>query len=221
MRRLWGWITGGVLLAAVLAGWAGWTYRLSATNHALSLAVEADRQRNFSDMADHVAQIQSLLGKGLVAGTTSQNMRYMSEAYHHATAATTNFTSLPLPAELSAAVGKFLKQTGDFAQSVMHNEAAGRSMDDRSRSELARLRQSSVDLSAQMQAIATKYNQGGFRWSPPARFSWSALTRPQQATVGRPPTAGKSPTQDQAPANMVPGGWEQVHLHAAAARDDL
>lgn len=204
MRRTGFWLTGAVLTALALTLWGVWTWRLTVANRDLSLAVEADRQRNFADMAYHVEQIQSLLGKGLVAGTTRQNMRFLSDAHHHAMAAATNFTSLPLPAEVGASVGKFLQQTGDFAISVARNEAAGRELGDQGRAELARLREESAGLSSRLQEIAAKYNQGGFRWSPPVRFTWSNLVRGQASSVGKPAT------QDQAPSSMVSGGWDQV-----------
>ncbi|HYG59043.1 MAG TPA: germination protein YpeB [Symbiobacteriaceae bacterium] len=203
MRRYGYWITGGTIAALVLALWGVWTWRLGTYNRDLSLALEAERQRNFSNMAYHVEQIQSLLGKGLVTSTTRQNMRYMSDVHHHAMAGVTNFTSLPLPGEVSASVGKFLQQTGDFAQSVLRNEAAGRELDARGRAELARLRTESVNLSTQLQDLMTRYNQGNIMWNPPMRFSWSALMRGNN-------TAGKPATGAQAPSSMVPGGWDQV-----------
>lgn len=197
-------MTSGVLAAAVLALWGAWTFRLASANRDLALALEADRQRNFSDMAYHVEQIQGLLGKGLVAGTTTQNMRYMSDVHQHASAAVTNFHSLPLPGQVQASTGKFLQQTGDFAVSLLRNEAAGRDMDGRTRSELVRLREESANLSAQLQAISTEYNKGGFRWNPPMRFSWANLRGRHAA--GRP----KPATGAQAPRNMQPGGWDRV-----------
>jgi germination protein YpeB len=202
MRRAY-WVPVGLLAAVALALWGVWTWRLNVANVSLANTVEADRQRNFNDMAFHVEQIQSLLGKGLVTGTTRQNMRYMGEVYNHAQAAVTNFTSLPLPAEISASVGKFLQQTGDFAVSTMRNEAAGRELDNQGRGELARLRTQSVSLSAQMQDMMARYNQGSFRWSPPVRFGWGALWR----GAGVP---GKPATGNQAPASLVPGGWDQM-----------
>jgi spore germination protein len=210
-RSTW-WALSGTLAILALAAWGVWTWRLTAANRDLALTVEADRQRNFSDMAYHVEQIQSLLGKGLVAGTTRQNMRYLSEAYHHAQAASTAFTSLPLPAEVSASVGKFLQQTGDFASSVARNEAAGRELDAQGRAELARLRMESAALSTQLQDISAGYNQGGFRWSPPIRFSWAGLLRGNTGAMGGAGggVGGKPNTQDQAPASMVPGGWDLV-----------
>ncbi|HWI63508.1 MAG TPA: germination protein YpeB [Symbiobacteriaceae bacterium] len=207
MRRAGLWIAGGILTALVLTLWGVWTWRLTTANRDLSLSLEADRQRNFADMAYHVEQIQSLLGKGLVAGTTRQNMRYLSDAHHHAAAAAESFMSLPLPAEVGASVGKFLQQTGDFAISVSRNEAAGREMDEQGRQELARLRAESANLSARLQEVATRYNQGGMRWSPPVRFTWGALLR---GAGGGGDTVHKPPTQDQAPSSLVPGGWDQV-----------
>ncbi|HWI52971.1 MAG TPA: germination protein YpeB [Symbiobacteriaceae bacterium] len=204
MRRSAFWVGGGTLAALVLTLWGFWTWRLTSANRDLALAVEADRQRNFADMAYHVEKIQSLLGKGLVAGTTRQNMRYLSDAHHHAMAAATNFTSLPLPAEVNASVGKFLQQTGDFAISVARNEAAGRELDDQGRAELARLRTASAGLSTQLQEITARYNQGGFRWTPPVQFTWGTLVRGYQSSVGKPNPDG------QAPASMVPGGLDQV-----------
>jgi spore germination protein len=203
MRRVGFWIPVGALAALGLALWGLWTYRLGVANTNLALALEAQRQRSFSEMAYHVEEIQALLGKGLVAGTTRQNMRYMGDVQQHAQAAVSNFTSLPLPAQVSAGAGKFLQQVGDFATSVLRNEAAGRELDGPGRTELARLRTESAGLSAQLQKINTDYSQGGFRWNPPVRFSWGALMR-------GPGGEGKPGTQDQAPASMVSGGWEQV-----------
>lgn len=208
-RAVW-WAIPSTLAVLALAAWGVWTWRLTTANRDLALTVEADRQRNFSEMAYHVEQIQSLLGKGLVAGTTPQNMRYLSETYHHSQAASTAFTSLPLPAEVSASVGKFLRQTGDFASSVARNEAAGRELDAKGRAELARLRQEASALSNQLQDISAGYNQGGFRWSPPIRFSWAGLLRGNMGTMGTTGAAGKPNTQDQAPASMVPGGWDLI-----------
>jgi spore germination protein len=203
MRRAF-WVPVGLLAAVALALWGVWTWRLNVAGQNLANVVEADRQRNFNDMAFHVEQIQSLLGKGLVTGTTRQNMRYMGEVYNHSQAAVNNFTSLPLPAEVSASVGKFLRQTGDFAVSTMRNEAAGRELDNPGRNELARLRDESVNLSTHLQGMMAKYNQGGFRWSPPVRFSWASLWR----GAGLP---GKPATGSQAPASILAGGgWEEV-----------
>jgi spore germination protein len=203
LRRVGLWAPLGLVAVVALTLWGVWTWRLGVANRDLALALEADRQRNFNEMSFHVEQIQALLGKGLVSGTTRQNMRYMGDVHNHAEAAGTNFTSLPLPAEISASVGKFLQQTGDFAQSVVRNEAAGRELDDNGRAELSRLRQESVNLSAALQEITARYNQGGFRWNPPMRLSWAGLTQGYQAV-------GKPATQDQAPASMVAGGWDQV-----------
>ncbi|MDF2628400.1 MAG: hypothetical protein K0R39_2231 [Symbiobacteriaceae bacterium] len=208
-RGIW-WAIPGTLAVLALAGWGIWTWRLAAVNRELALTVEADRQRNFSDMAYHVEQIQSLLGKGLVAGTTRQNMRFMGDAYHHAQAASTAFTSLPLPAEISASVGKFLQQTGDFAASVARNEAAGRDLDASGRAELARLRTESAALSSQLQEISAGYNKGGFRWAPPMRLSWGSLVQGMGGGGGGGGEGGKPPTQDQAPASMIEGTWDLV-----------
>lgn len=203
MRRRGYWFPLAALALAGLAVWGVWTWRLTTANRDLALTLEAQRQRDFSDMAYHVEQIQGLLGKGLVAGTTGQNMRFMSDVYQHAQAAVGSFTSLPLPAQVSASTGKFLQQTGDFALSTLRNEAAGREMDQNQRDELARLRTESANLSAQLQSIMAEYQTGGFRWNPPMQFSWAGLTQ----GLG---TTPKPPTQDQAPASMLPEGWNQL-----------
>lgn len=203
MRRIGPWIPGVTLAALVLALWGLWTWRLSSAQQGLALELEAQRQRSFSDMAHHVEQIQSLLAKGLVTGTVRQNMRYMGDVHHHSQAAVDNFTSLPLPPELSASVGKFLQQVGDFSMSIMRNEAAGREMDDKGRAELARLRAESASLSVNMQDMMTRYNQGNFRWNPPVRLTWATLFR----GTGLP---GKPATGAQAPASMTAQSWDQV-----------
>ncbi len=203
MRRIGFWAPAAILAALVLAIWGVWTYRLTTANRDLALALEAERQRDFNEVAYHVEQIEAHLAKGLVTGTTRQNMRYMSDVNLHARAAVNSFTSLPLPAELSAATGKFLQQVGDFANSLLRNEAAGREMDPKTYSELARLRAQSADLSQKLQGIMDRYNEGGVRWNPPLALSWATLIR----GTGMP---GKPATGDQAPASMAPGGWDQL-----------
>lgn len=203
MRRLSFGITAGVLAALVLAVWGTWTYRLTQVNQQTAFQLEAERQRSFNNVSYHVEQIQTLLGKGLATGNVRQNMRYMSEVHHHSMSAVSNFTQLPLPAELSASTGKFLQQTGDFAQSVLRNEAAGREMDAQQRAELARLRQESANLSGRLNEVMIQYNQSGIRWAPPVQFSWATLF--QGAGL-----QGKPPTGSQAPASLAPGGWDQI-----------
>jgi len=197
------WIPVGLLAAVALAVWGVWTWRLGTANRDLSLSLEAERQRNFADIAYHVEQIQSLMGKGLVTGTPQGNMRYMSEVHQHAQAAVANFMELPLPSELSSATGKFLQQTGDFANSLMRAESTGREMDAATRAELARLQQESQNLSAQLQTITAQYNQGGFRWNPPVQLTWATLWRGAQLP-------GKPNAEPQAPKSILPGGWNQV-----------
>ncbi|HEY8347451.1 MAG TPA: germination protein YpeB [Symbiobacteriaceae bacterium] len=203
MHRSRYWIPLGILVVAGLVLWGLWTWRLTTANRHLALALEAQRQRDFSDLAYHVEQIQGLLGKGLAAGTVPQNMRYMSDVYYHAQAAVKSFISLPLPPEVSATTGKFLQQTGDFAVSVLRNEAAGREMTAEQRQQLARLRTESATLSAQLQNVMAEYQKGNIRWTPPMSFSFASLF----TGAGLP---GKPATQDQAPASMLPEGWSQI-----------
>lgn len=203
MRRLGFWIPAGLLAAVLLTLWGVWTFRLSHANYALSMQLEAERQRSFTDMAHHVEQIQALLAKGLVTGNARQNMRYMSDVHHHAMAAVDRFTSLPLPAQFSAVTGKFLQQTGDFAVSLLRHEAAGREMTEQQRAELSRLRRDATALSAQLQGIMAEYNKGGVRWAPPVQLSWANLAR-------GPELLQKPATGQQAPANLIGRGWEQV-----------
>lgn len=205
MRRVGYWLTATLLATLALAVWGGWTFHLATQNRALANALEAERQRNFTDMAYHVEQIQALLGKGLATGDERQNMRYMADVSQHASAAVAAFTSLPLPAEISATTGKFLQQVGDFSLSLLRNEAAGRSMGPQERTELARLRQESAKLSEQMSTMMTQYSRGGFRWHQPPALSWAALFRGPENPVMKP-----GGTQDQAMASLVSGGWEQM-----------
>lgn len=205
MRRIGFWIPAGVLAALLLTFWGVWTQRLSTANQIVSMELEAERQRSFNDVAYHVEQIQASLGKGLVTGSTRQNMRYMSDVYHHSRSAMDRFTSLPLPAEVSATLGKFVQQTGDFAASLLSTEAAGGEMNANERAELVRLRQEATNLSGQLQGIMQEYNLGGIRWTAPLQFTWGNLLR-------APGTIGKPPTGQQAPQSLLHESWEQMSL---------
>lgn len=205
MRRGFFWIPVGAVAILALTFWGVWTWRITAGARGLALELEAERQRSFNNMVYHVEQIQSLLGKGLAAGSTRQNMRYMGDTYYHAQAAVSNFTSLPLPAEVQATTGKFLQQVGDFSVSLLRNEAAGREMDARSRNDLTRLKRDSQVLSADLQAVAAEFNRGVHRWAPAPQFSWAALFGRAPVTPGKP-----TDTQSQAPESMVSGTWQQM-----------
>lgn len=204
MRKQMFWIPVSILAVALLAVSGVWTWRVGVANRDLAYSLEAERQRSFMEMVHHVEQIQALLGKGLVAGSTRQNMRFMGDVHYHAQSAVSNFTALPLPAETRAPMGKFLQQTGDFAASLLRGEAAGREMTAQSRAELSRLREESQRLNRQLQQMARDHLQSGFRWNPPLRFSWAALTG---RMVGAP---GKPATGPQSLASIVPGGWDEI-----------
>lgn len=200
MRKSGFWLSATVIAIALVAaaGLGLWSTRLGAANQNLSLQLERERQRNFSEMVYHVEQIQGLLGKGVVAGTTPQNMRYLSDVYYHSQAATSNFKSLPMPMEVGASTGKFLQQVGDFASSLLRHEAAGRGLDAKTQAQMIDLRRYSQDLAKQLDTVATSYGSGRFRWAPSTKFSWSGLIRGAGLVT-------KPPTGSQAPSSLVPG----------------
>lgn len=203
------WAAAGVILVAALAVWGAWTAQLGRSNNLMTLQLEAERQRNFMELTSRVQILQGLMAKGLAAGSASQNMLYMGEVYRHTTAAVSNFMALPLPGPLSASTGKFLNQVGDFAYSVARNEAAGRKMTDQQRSELRRLQKEADALARQMQQIGAAAAQTGFRWT--AVQSGGPVTANAAGWL-RPPRGlpDQDQDQDQAPMNLLPGGFEQV-----------
>lgn len=203
-RKLTAWLLTGLLAIGALGMWAAWTSRLRQYSNRVSLELEAERQRNFHELVGHMQSIQGLLGKGTAAGSVRQNMFYMSEVYRRTSLANANFMALPLPGPLSAGMGKFLNQTGDFAYSIARNEAAGRVMDSKQRVELVRLQQAAAQLASNLQAVGQQSSQKGFRWTGPA---------PRMADVirGRQPTPSPAPVaQHQAATNLLPGGLESI-----------
>lgn len=205
-RRLTAWLLAGALVIATLGIWGAWTSRLRQHGNHLALQLETERQRDFHELVGHVQSIQGLLGKGTAAGSMRQNMYYMGEVYRRTSLATANFMALPLPGPLSASIGKFLNQTGDFAFSIARNEAAGRAMDANQRAELVRLQQASAQLSTELQAIGQQASRKGFRWVGNA---------PQIADVfqgwrRQPASPQVQGGQKQAPKNLLPGGLEGI-----------
>lgn len=205
MRRIFTWVSVTLLGTLAVAVWTAWTFHLNEHNQLLANALEAERQRSFVDMAHHVEQIQAMLAKGLATGSERQNMRYMADVNRHAAAAVTAFSSLPLPAEVSTATGKFLQQVGDFSLALLRDEAAERPMTEAERAELARLRKESAALSAQLNEMLTQYNRGGFRWHRPARLTWSTLFFRRFEPPVTAPDA-----QSPAMAALLDGGWAQM-----------
>lgn len=203
------WLSVSLVAVLGVAVWSAWTVSLNEHNRLLANALEAERQRSFVDMVHHVEQIQALLGKGLVTGSERQNMRYMADVHRHASAAVTAFSSLPLPTEVSAATGKFLQQVGDFAYSLLRDEAAGRPMTEAERAELQRLRESATALREQLSTMLTQYHRGGFRWHQPAQLSWRTLFRRPDPSLLAPSAGGGA-----AMAAVLDGGWAQLATRA-------
>lgn len=206
-RRVIALLTAGILVVGGLGVWAAWTARLGQRNTQLALQLEAERQRNFMELAGHVQSMQGLLGKGMAAGSERQNMFYMGEVYRRSSLATANFMALPLPGPIGASTGKFLNQAGDFAYSIARNEAAGRPMDRNQRAEMARLQQTAATLAGELQKVGRQATNDRFRWVGPAPRLADLFTgwRPM-ARLGR---AGK-PTQDQSPKSILPAGLAQI-----------
>ncbi|MBY6277009.1 MAG: germination protein YpeB [Symbiobacterium thermophilum] len=196
----------GLLAAGVLAVWGAWTVHLYRQYQALAYELEAERQRNFAEMISHVEAMRGLMGKSLAAGSTRQNALYMGEVYRRASLAAANFMALPLPEELGAATGKFLNQIGDFAYSVVRHEAAGRTMDEAQRQELARLYQAATDLTATLRDTGQAAVSEGFRFAK-AGVGLSDLFT---AWRERRAAGGADLTQDQAQKSLIPPGLNQV-----------
>ncbi len=207
-RRLTAWVVAGALALGVLGVWGVWTSRLRQHSDRLALQLEAERQRNFHELVGHMQTVQGLLGKGIAAGTVPQNMYYMQETFRRTSLATSNFMALPLPAPLTASLGKFLNQTGDFAFSIARNEAAGRPMDANQRAELTRLQQESTKLATELNAIGQQAARKGFRWVSMAPGLASVFRGQQDANV-----ENAQGGQKQAAKNLLPGGFEKIGPH--------
>jgi spore germination protein len=212
-KRLVTWLISVFLVAAAFSVIAAWIGQLSRRSQDLALQLEAERQRNFAELVNHVQAIEAVLGKGLAAGSVRQNMLYMSEAHRRASLAAANFMSLPLPGPISATTGKFLNQVGDFAHSIARAEAAGRPMTSEQRRELARLQEAAAALADRLQKTGREAAQNGFRWvAPPLRLT-GMLDGWRRGLVTRrdAPSAAKGrPSQDQSPKSLLPGGLEQI-----------
>lgn len=205
LRSIGGTVAAVVLLSA-LAVWGAWTLQLSQQNRELAYQLEAERQRNFSEMIGHVEAMRGVLGKSLAAGSTRQNAHYMGEVYRRASLAASNYMALPLPADLGASTGKYLNQVGDFAYSVARSEAAGRPMDASQREELTRLYTTASNLTAALQQTARASVEDGFRWVAPSK-GLSDLFANWRQRLG---LGGAGNTQDQSPKSLIPAGLQKI-----------
>lgn len=194
-----------VVMLAALAVWAAWTLQLSQQNRSLSYQLEAERQRNFSEMIGHVEAMRGVMGKSLAAGSTRQNAHYMGEVYRRASLATSNYMALPLPADLGSSTGKFLNQVGDFSYSIARSEAAGRAMDAQQREELTRLYTTASNLTQALQHTGRASLDDGFRWAAPNKGLSDLFASWRQRLAG----GGKN-TQDQSPKSLIPAGLQKI-----------
>lgn len=200
------WVVTLALAVGIVAAGTAWATGVGRRARDLTLQLEAERQRNFMELVGHVQSIQSILGKGLAAGSRRQNMLYMGEVYRRASLATANFMALPLPGPVGASTGKFLNQVGDFAFSIARGEASGRQMDGNQRTEMTRLRQSATDLARSLQETGRQAAMDGFRWvEPPPRVAdvFRGFGR-------RRPLAKPEGTQSQSAKNLLPGGLDEM-----------
>src|SRR5690606_31241581 len=132
----------------------------------------------------HVESIQSHLGKGLAAGGTQMNIVSMSQVWRHSNQALSNFTRLPVDQPVMRQTSKFLTQVGDFAYSLLRQEARGTPVSDEQWKQLKGLHNTSVNLAGQLNDAYSVALKDGFRFTTAQAGALLNRNLPQTAGLG-------------------------------------
>lgn len=185
------WITTILAIALVLAlGW-GFVERLNRMNLANSL--EATGRRDFYNLLSQVEQAEVSMAKSLAAGSTRQQVAYLTETWNQAANAQTALTQLPLPNLNLTATRKFLSQTSDYCYSLAQKLARGENLSPQELDTLSRLHTEMGRFARTLHETEARLDKPGMHWA--GSFS-RRLSRPPRTVAGTVPAAAPASPLD-------------------------
>jgi spore germination protein len=120
--------------------------------------------RAFYETMQRTKNVEALLSKGLVSGSSNQMDVLFSDLWYNANSAQDNLSQLPVSHEVVARTAKFLTQVGDYAYSLARTNKAG-SLNDKDWQTMQQLYQTSVSLNREMSGVQHSAAIGTWHWT--------------------------------------------------------
>ncbi|NPV71400.1 MAG: germination protein YpeB [Firmicutes bacterium] len=142
-----------------------WGASQARARRQVELSLEAERQRAFSNLADNVANVEVLLGKGLVLSSALQSATVFPDIWYQANMALANLSRLPLPIIELQKSSRFLNQAADLAYSLGKKVARGGTISDKDWEIMNNLRDQAAKLGGQIKDLEISSLKQGLTWS--------------------------------------------------------
>ena len=164
-----------VLAIALLASVA-WGYTQYRARQAWEVRAENQYNRSFSELALHVAGLETQLAKAAVANSPKQQARLFTEAWRQAYHAQEDIGQLPLASVELARTKDFLSKVQSFSFGMLSEVGQGKAMSDEKWKTLQGLHRQARYLSGELFALQERILEGAERWLSVDRVNMGAMT---------------------------------------------
>lgn len=161
MRRWYFWLIAGLLAVAVVT----WGFDRWQNQQRLANALESSYQRDFYTVVEQVEQLEAILGKGLVSGSSRQQVFLLTEVWSRANIAQSALGQLPFTDLNLSASRKFLAQMGDYAYTMAKRIAGGQELENEHKEQLERFYREVREYGRVLQRTERDLHQNGYRWA--------------------------------------------------------
>ena len=164
-----------VLAVALLASVA-WGYTQYRARRAWEVRAENQYNRSFSELALHVAGLETQLAKAAVANSPKQQARLFTEAWRQAYHAQEDIGQLPLASVELARTKDFLTKVQSFSFGMLSEAGKGNGMPEKKWKTLQDLHRQARYISGELFALQERILEGAERWLNVDRVNMSAMT---------------------------------------------
>mgnify|MGYP000907711893 CR=1 FL=1 len=164
-----------VLAVALLASIA-WGYTQYRARRAWEVRAENQYNRSFSELALHVAGLETQLAKAAVANSPKQQVRLFTEAWRQAYHAQEDLGQLPLASVELARTKDFLTKVQSFSFGFLSGAGNGNRITEEKWKTLQDLHRQARYLSGELFALQERILEGSERWLNVDRVNMGATT---------------------------------------------
>ena len=158
----------------VVAVWGVIQYK-----HSASLRQELDNQYNraYYDMTGYVNNVEVLLAKSMISGTTQKTAATLQEAWRQANLAQTNLGQLPVSPIVLGNTSKFLTQVGDLSYALNNQNMQGKKLSDKQYKTIEKLYGFSISLGKSLNDFQNQLASGRMKWGDLAQNGGSLFKK--------------------------------------------
>jgi spore germination protein len=150
-----------IVLVSAVSLWGIYQYKRAA-----NLRQELDNQYNraFYEMVGYVNNVETLLVKSMVGGTTQRTAVTLQEAWRQANLAQTNLGQLPVSQPVLASTSKFLTQVSDLSLTLDNQNIMGNKLSDEQYNTVERLYKYATKLNNSLRELQNDLGSGRLKW---------------------------------------------------------